>query len=63
MANHASLLTPADIDAITGPVSLQQSDPKLDGQINTTFYDYIDKVRALECWGCFNAELLFHLSL
>lgn len=43
VAFHASLLKPADIDAITGPVSFQQSDPTLDAQINTTFYNYIEK--------------------
>ncbi|KAI8469272.1 MAG: dienelactone hydrolase family-domain-containing protein [Monoraphidium minutum] len=40
---HASLLAPADIDAITGPVMIQQADPALDTQINATFYAYIEK--------------------
>lgn len=42
--NKTHSLTPADIDAVAGPFSLQQSDPKLDSSINSTFYEYIDKV-------------------
>lgn len=43
VAFHASLLTPADIDAIKGPILFLQSDPKVDTQINSTFYSYIQK--------------------
>ena len=36
VAFHASLLTPAEIDAVKGPVALFQADPRTDGQMNTT---------------------------
>jgi hypothetical protein len=44
VAYHASMLTPELIDRIRGPVRFEASDPKLDNQVNSTFYAYIDKV-------------------
>ena len=44
VAYHASLVTPADFAAVTGPVALFQSDPKVDSQVNTTLYSYINQV-------------------
>lgn len=43
-------MQPADIDAVTGPTLLIAADPKLDQQMNTTFYAYTDKV-----WGFFSS--------
>lgn len=40
---HVSSITPADVDAIAVPVSLQQSDPKLDNSVNATLFAYIEK--------------------
>ncbi|KAI8471171.1 MAG: dienelactone hydrolase family-domain-containing protein [Monoraphidium minutum] len=39
---HTSGLTPEIIDAVAGPISLQQADPTLDNAVNVTFYDYIN---------------------
>jgi hypothetical protein len=56
VAFHPSLLTPAAIDAVKGPLLLQAADPKLDSQVNTTFYVHIDEVRPLQrsgrCGAC-----------
>jgi hypothetical protein len=57
---HASSLTPADIEAVTLPLSLQAADPALDAQINATFFAFIDKVgragspwaRCMRGWAC-----------
>jgi dienelactone hydrolase len=38
---HGSLLTSADIEAISAPVNFQQSDPKLDTQVKTEFYNEV----------------------
>lgn len=43
---HASMLTPPDFEAVTGPVLLLQSDPRMDNQINTTLYAFINQVGA-----------------
>lgn len=38
---HGSLLMLADIQAINAPISFQQSDPALDNNFNTTFYNQV----------------------
>ena len=57
---HASSLQPADIDAVAGPISLQQSDPKLDNSINTTFYAYIDSAFAAKRAAGVDARITFY---
>jgi hypothetical protein len=51
---HGSLLTRANIEAISAPVNFQQSDPKLDNQIKTDFYNEVGCCCCCCCcWCCF----------
>jgi dienelactone hydrolase len=43
---HGSLLTAADVAAVSAPIMFQQADPALDGQINATLYKEIQRVLA-----------------
>lgn len=38
---HGSLITPADVEAVTAPINFQQSDPALDRNFNTELYNQV----------------------